>query len=74
MIPKFDVINLKYNNVHVLMKRIGVIYNRDTSKSKDRVSKLPLKDIDINVVKHDRGQQRQNKRWRMELDNVQDSE
>jgi hypothetical protein len=56
------------------MKRIGAIYSRDTSKSKDKLTKLPLKDIDINTSKIDNRQQRQNKRWKLELDNVQDSE
>lgn len=56
------------------MKRVGLIYNRDASKSKDKLTKLPLKDLDINVTYMERGQQRQNKKWRMELDNVQDSE
>jgi hypothetical protein len=53
------------------MKRVGLIYNRDASKSKDKLTKLPLKDLDINAT---RGQQRQNKKWMMELDNVQESE
>ncbi len=56
------------------MKRVGLIYNRDTSKSKDKVSKLPLKDIDINANRIERGQSWQQKKWKMELDNVQDSE
>lgn len=55
------------------MKRVGAIYNRDTSKSKDRLTKLPLKDIDSNVGRSD-CKQRQQKRWKLELDNVQDSE
>ena len=52
------------------MKRVGSIYSRDTSKSKDRIAKLPLKDLDYNAKGENR---RQNKKWKYELDNEQDS-
>jgi hypothetical protein len=55
------------------MKRVGSIYNRDASKSRDKAGKLPLKDRDINALRSD-NRQHQNKRWRLELDNEQDSE
>ena len=31
------------------MKRVGSIYNRDASKSKDKLTKIPLRDKDLNV-------------------------
>jgi hypothetical protein len=51
------------------MKRIGAIYNRDTSKSKDKITKPPLKDIDFNLIRHEHQQKCRNKRWKLELDN-----
>lgn len=63
------------------MKRVGSIYNRDASRSKDRLTKIPLKDKDLNVgreqLRLDISEVRAekiNKRWKLEFDNEIDSE
>lgn len=53
------------------MKRVGSIYIRETSKSKDRAAKQPLKDLDYNARVDNRPRA---KKWRMDLDNEPDSE
>ena len=53
------------------MKRVGSIYIREISKSKDRATKQPLKDLDCNARVDNRPR---TKKWRMDLDNEPDSE
>ncbi len=55
------------------MKRVGSIYLRDTSKSKDKAPKKPLKIIDMNATKEDNKQHMFSKKWKYDLDNEQDS-
>ncbi len=63
------------------MKRVGSIYNRDASKSKERATKIPLKDRDSNTgreqLRLDISQvkpEKLAKRWKLEFDNEIDSE
>lgn len=63
------------------MKRVGSIYNRDASKSKDRLTKIPLRDRDLNVGREqlrldisEVRQEKTTKRWKLEFDNEIDSE
>ncbi len=63
------------------MKRVGSIYNRDASKSKERATKIPLKDRDPNTgreqLRLDISQvkpEKLAKRWKLEFDNEIDSE
>lgn len=63
-------INILIIKSNVSMKRIGLIYNRDASKSKDKGLKLPLKDLDFNALRNEpKQQQRNNKKWKLEIDN-----
>jgi hypothetical protein len=55
-----------------MMKRVGAIYNRDASKSKDRAE--PLRDLNSNLPSRNELKARIPKRWKLEIDNVPDSE
>lgn len=56
------------------MKRVGAIYSRgDTSKSKDKITKLPLKDITSNVEINETAKKTMTKKWKLEIDNEDSS-
>lgn len=61
-----------YLIVILMMKRVGAIYNRDASKSKDRTE--PLRDLNSNLPPRNDPKTRLPKRWKLEIDNVPDSE